>query len=393
MNEALRLAEALIACPSITPTDGGCQALLEQVLGAAGFACESLPAGPDDARVSNLWAVHRGTRPGPTLVLAGHTDVVPTGPMHRWTSDPFVPSHREGRLHGRGAADMKAGIVAYLMAFDALKRMGYEPAAKVVLQSVVEEECTGNGALACLLEGYTADAALIPEPLPQVMSGQMGVLWMAIEVLGLPVHAAFAHTGVAAIDFANYLVARLRELEARWNQPAARHALYAQHEHPVNFNLGKIAGGEWASSVPTQCRVDLRIGFYPGMKPAEVRKEVEAVLNEAWRSHPHKESLRYSVSYQGFQSEGLVVDMSEPVISELSRAHQDIVGAPIEARASTATTDVRSFHLYGRIPATCYGPAGADIHGIDEWVSIDSMQQVSAVLALFIARWCGLNPL
>jgi acetylornithine deacetylase len=85
--------------------------------------------------------------------------------------------------------------------------------------------------------------------------------------------------------------------------------------------------------------------------------------------------------------------MSQPLITELTRAHQDIIGSPIEGRASTATTDVRSFHLYGHIPATCYGPTGADIHGIDEWVSISSMQEVSAVLALFMARWCGLNPL
>jgi succinyl-diaminopimelate desuccinylase len=116
VNEALRLAEALIACRSVTPADGGCQALLAQRLGAAGFACESCRRGPDDARVSNLWAVHRGARPGPTLVLAGHTDVVPTGPLERWTSDPFVPSHRDGRLYGRGAADMKAGVAAMAVA-------------------------------------------------------------------------------------------------------------------------------------------------------------------------------------------------------------------------------------------------------------------------------------
>jgi acetylornithine deacetylase len=226
-----------------------------------------------------------------------------------------------------------------------------------------------------------------------VLTGQMGVMWLAIEVLGVPVHAAYAHTGVAAIELAQYLVTKLRELEARWNLPAERHPHYREHEHPVNFNLGKISGGEWASSVPTQCRVDLRLGYYPGLKPAAVRAQVEALLNEAWRAHPHHESLRYEVVYQGFQAEGLVVDMAQPVITELIRAHEDIVGAPIRKQAFTGTTDVKFFHLYGNIPATCYGPTGADIHGIDEWVSIDSMQRVSAVLALFIARWCGLNAL
>ena len=102
-------------------------------------------------------------------------------------------------------------------------------------------------------------------------------------------------------------------------------------------------------------------------------------------------SVKVEVSYHGFQAEGLVVDLQQPALQALMRAHHDITGRPAATRASTATTDVRFFHLYGKIPATCYGPLGADIHGIDEWVSIASMQQVSAVLALFIARWCGLD--
>ena len=143
---------------------------------------------------------------------------------------------------------MKAGIVAYTMAMRALQRLGYEPAARVTLQSVIEEECTGNGALACLVEGYTADAAIIPEPGDELMSAQMGVMWMTIDVYGVPVHAAVAHTGIGAIDFAHHLVETLRELEARWNRPEHRHSMYCAHEHPINFNLGRISGGEWTSS-------------------------------------------------------------------------------------------------------------------------------------------------
>jgi acetylornithine deacetylase len=278
------------------------------------------------------------------------------------------------------------------MALRALKHMGFEPAAALYLQSVVEEECTGNGALACLLEGYTADAALIPEPLG-LMTGQMGVMWLTIDVYGIPVHAAFAHTGVAAIAFANYLVDKLRELETAWNLPAARHPHYREHEHPINFNLGRISGGEWTSSVPTHCRVDMRLGFYPGLKPAQVREQVETLLMAALDAHPQRQSVSYEVTYQGFQAEGLVVDMQQPAMRELLQCHQDIVGQAATLRASTATTDVRFFHLYGNIPSTCYGPQGANIHGVDEWVSLASLQEVTAVLALFIARWCGLNRL
>jgi acetylornithine deacetylase len=342
----------------------------------------------------NIVGIHQPIGPvhGKSLILNGHIDVVPVGAERLWTRPPFEPWIEGDRLHGRGAADMKAGIVAYTMALRALKRMGFEPAAALYLQSVVEEECTGNGALACLLEGYTADAALIPEPLG-FMTAQMGVMWLTIDVYGIPVHAAFAHTGVAAIAFANYLVDKLRELETAWNLPAARHPHYREHEHPINFNLGRISGGEWTSSVPTHCRVDMRLGFYPGLKPAQVREQVETLLKAALATHPQRQSVSYELTYQGFQAEGLVVDMQQPAMRQLLQCHQDIVGQAATLRASTATTDVRFFHLYGNIPSTCYGPQGANIHGVDEWVSLASLHEVTAVLALFIARWCGLNRL
>jgi len=161
----------------------------------------------------------------------------------------------------------------------------------------------------------------------------------------------------------------------------------------VNFNLGKIQGGEWASSVPSACRSDIRIGFYPDMRVAQAKAEVEAVLAAAHAAHPAHESLSYRIVYEGFQAEGCEVDLNEPVVTTLSKCHADIVGKALEPQAFTGTTDAKFFNLYGNTPAICYGPAGSSIHGIDEWVSIDSMMEVAAVLAVFMARWCGLNRL
>ena len=338
--------------------------------------------------------IPQGPVHGRSLILNGHIDVVPVGVEDMWKTPPFAPRVEGDRLYGRGAADMKAGIVAYCTAMDALRRLGYEPAAPVYLQSVLEEECTGNGALACLVEGYTADAALIPEPTQEhVMRAQIGVLWLTLDVYGLPVHALQAHKGIAAIAFAQYMVEALRVLEAEWNLPEARHPLYCQHEHPINFNLGKLQGGEWTSSVPMHCRADIRIGYYPGKKVADVKSEVESLLMAAHSAHPHAQTLRYKVSYHGFQSEGVVVNLEEPMIKTLINCHQDVTEQAPELLAWTATTDVKFFHLYGNIPSTCYGPTGHSIHGVDEWVSISSMQRVATVYALFIARWCGLNRL
>ena len=343
----------------------------------------------------NVVGVHqpKGVTRGQSLILNGHIDVVPVGADVLWTHPPFTPFQDGDKLYGRGSADMKAGLVACVTAMNALKDLGYEPAAEVILQSVVEEECTGNGALACLVEGYTADAALIPEPLNGILNAQMGVMWLSLEVLGIPVHAAYAHEGTDAIRYTHYLVDALRELETKWNEPSNRHPAFAEFDHPVNFNLGKIEGGEWASSVATQCRADLRLGFYPGVTPAEVRTEIEQILATAHAKHPAHESVQYKIRYEGFQAEGLEVDTEQPIIRALANSHRDIIGTDPTFAPFTGTTDVKFFHLYGDIPSTCYGPIGADIHGIDEWVSIASMQQVAAVYALVIARWCGLNSL
>jgi acetylornithine deacetylase len=139
--------------------------------------------------------------------------------------------------------------------------------------------------------------------------------------------------------------------------------------------------------------VDVRIGYYPGKKAAQVKAEIEEVLRQAHASHPQAAALQYEVGYGGFQGDGLVVDMEQPLIAMLMGCHSDLWERQPAQRAFTATTDVKFFHLYGSIPSTCYGPSGSSIHGIDEWVSIDSMQRVAAVYALFIARWCGLNRL
>jgi acetylornithine deacetylase len=408
-DDAVQLLCRLVAEPSLLGHEAPAQALMAAEFAAMGLEVRTLDI--DESRLRdhpgyspslvsydgrrNVLGLHRPRGPvrGRSLILNGHIDVVPVGAERLWSRPPFEPHIDGDRLYGRGAADMKAGIVAYTMAMRALARLGCEPAAPVTLQSVIEEECTGNGALACLVEGYTADAALIPEPGQDVMSAQLGVMWMTLDVYGVPVHAAVAHTGIGAIEFAQHLVQRLRELEASWNTPARRHPLYCQHEHPINFNLGRIDGGEWSSSVSTHCRVDLRLGFYPGVTPAQVRAEVEALLRDAHAAHPQRDSVSLDISYHGFQAEGLVVDLEQPAMQALMQAHHDITGSLPDARALTATTDVRFFHLYGHIPCTCYGPRGERIHGIDEWVSLRSLHEVTAVLALFIARWCGVNRL
>jgi succinyl-diaminopimelate desuccinylase len=147
MSRTLALTEQLISLRSVTPEDGGCQALIGERLAALGFACETLVHGPEQARVTNLWAVRRGRKAsaGKLLAFAGHTDVVPTGPLAQWTSDPFVPTHREGQLYGRGAADMKTSIAAMVVAVEEFVAAAPDHAGSIAFLLTSDEEGPASG--------------------------------------------------------------------------------------------------------------------------------------------------------------------------------------------------------------------------------------------------------
>jgi acetylornithine deacetylase len=344
----------------------------------------------------NVVGAHRPREAkGRSLILNGHIDVVPTGPLDLWSRPPFSPHVEDGWLYGRGAGDMKAGLIAALAAFDALDRLGYRPAAEVYLQSVIEEECTGNGALACLQRGYRADAALIPEPAENGLDiAQLGVMWFQVKVRGRPTHVGHAGRGVNAIESCFPIVSALHKLEDAWN--AERHGpnrdkLWGEHPHPVNFVLSRIEGGDWISSVPAWCTFDMRISFYPDQSLDSVRKAVEACVRETARNDSFLANNPPEVVYHGFQAEGYILENAAAPCAVLEKSHEVAFGKALQGRAITATTDARFFGLYAGIPALVYGPAAEDYHGFDERVNLDSLRKVTQTIALFIADWCGLE--
>jgi len=339
------------------------------------------------------------TARGRSLILNGHIDVVPTGPADMWSRPPYSAEIEGDWLYGRGAGDMKAGLCANLFALDALAALGFRPAANCFLQSVVEEECTGNGALACLHRGYRAEAAIIPEPFNEsLVSAQVGVIWLQIRLKGIPAHVAYAAAGVNAIEAVFPLVAALRELEHRWNHDLAKPSHYGHIDHPLNLNIGKIEGGDWASSVPSWATLDVRMGIYPGQDLNQAEQAIrDCILTAAKQSAFLRENPPEIINH-GFRAEGysLADDDSEAAasaIETLASAHQQVNGQTLRQEAITATTDARFFGLYGGIPTLVYGPKAEHIHGYDERVSLSSTQRVTQTIALFIANWCGLEPL
>jgi len=331
---------------------------------------------------------------GRSLILQAHVDVVPSGPADLWTHPPFDPVIEGDWLYGRGGADMKAGHAANLFALDALRRIGLQPAATVYLQSVVEEESTGNGALMTHLRGYRADAALIPEPQDEkLVRANVGVLWFQVEVRGHPVHVRVMGAGANAIDGAYRVVGELRALEATWNKRKVGREHFEHEDHPINLNIGKIEGGDWASSVPAWCRIDCRIAIFPGDDAAEASREIERTVAAFARNDPFLANNPPRVTFNGFFSEGYVLTPGSDAERALGEAHRIATGERLEGSMSAAYLDARVYALYDRIPTLCYGPSGQNIHGNDERVSLASVRRITTAMTLFVADWCGVEPI
>ncbi|EDM71795.1 acetylornithine deacetylase [Roseobacter sp. AzwK-3b] len=336
-----------------------------------------------------------GTGAGRSLILQGHLDVVPEGPHAMWHSPPFAPEIRDGWMYGRGAGDMKAGKVAALFAVDALRRAGVTPSGRLHYQSVVEEESSGLGALATLARGYRADCAFIPEPTGLgLVRAQVGAIWFRLKVRGRPAHVAYASTGASAITATMHLIAALQQMEARWNDAARDHPQYRDVPHPLNFNAGKIAGGDWTSSLPAWCDVDCRMGLLPGDDVAARRAEITRTIENAAAEHPFLRDNPPEILWTGFMADGYTLNNAEAPEACLARAHHTATGQDRpEDQSWTALTDTRFYGLYHGIPSLCYGPLADSIHGFDERVDLASVQRCTEVIALFIADWCGLASL
>jgi len=363
---------------------------VDAIRGLPGFS----PVAVSYENALNVVGTHRpAVARGRSLVLNGHIDVVPAGPSDMWSSPPFAPRIEDGWMYGRGAGDMKAGLVACLYALDALRHAGYRPAATVHVQSVIEEECTGNGALACVGRGYVADAALIPEPRGEtLLRAQVGVMWFQVHIKGRPVHVAVAGEGANAIESARPIMAALHALVDRWNGARGEHAHFAHVAHPINLNIGKIRGGDWASSVPAWCTLDIRIAVFPGQDLAAAKREIEEAIRGAAQSVPFLANDPPEVTYNGFQAEGFVLEPGGEAETMLAGAHARVHGKDLVTGPTTATTDARFFGLYAGMPALVYGPKAESVHGFDERVNIESIRRTTQAMALFVADWCGLEP-
>ncbi len=331
---------------------------------------------------------------GRSLILQGHIDVVPEGPAGLWGDPPYAATVRDGWMIGRGAQDMKAGVSAMIFALDAIRAAGYAPEGRIHLQTVTEEESTGNGALATLLRGYRADACLIPEPTGHTLTrAQVGAIWFRLRVRGKPVHVAYSESGTSAILSAMHLMRAFQDYTKELNAKAADDRWFSGVKDPIKFNVGIIKGGDWASSTAAWCDLDCRLGLLPGSSPQEAMRGIERCLDQAQKNDSFLSENPTELEWSGFQADPSLCEPGSEAEATLRIAHESAFQTRMEDRLSTAVNDTRYYAVDFGIPALCYGPYGIGPHAFDERVELESVRKTTLSLALFIAKWCGLSRL
>ena len=410
VDHYLQLLAELVRCPTTLGNERPAQELVYRHLQSLGLQAEmwdldpgELASQPTFAPVDWDYAGRPNVRAvvtpagdgGKSLVLNGHIDVVSPEPVDWWTYDPWGATVTNGRMYGRGALDMKAGLVAELLAIRAVIDIGTELRGPVIFESVIEEECTGNGMLAARLRSGPVDAAIVTELTGfEAWTATPGVVWFEVTVRGRPAYVGQAGQYVNAIETATALISRMKppmvaELNAGFDHPA-----FAGQSEPLVLSVGKISGGDWPSNVPLECRFTCRMSFPIGWPFEQVQKFIERHILAAASDNRWLADNPPSVRYPGFRALGWAADESSgetdsSLIETLTRCHQATVGKPLERRGFPGTADARYFDSAGGEQALYYGPSGANIHAPDEYVELDSVAQVARVLARLIIAWCG----
>lgn len=386
MNETLRLAEQLIALPSVTPLDGGCQDVIAARLAARGFVCETIQSGPADFSVKNLWAKRpvalvesaqeatnsiANSTPSKTLVFAGHTDVVPTGPLGEWRSAPFAPTHRDGKLFGRGASDMKTSLAAFVVAIEEFLDANPNPQLSIALLLTSDEEGPANDGTVVVCKalqarGEVLDYCIVGEPTAvertgdMIKNGRRGTMSGKLTVKGVQGHIAYPHLAKNPIHSVAPALAELTTIT--WD---AGNAFF----QPTSWQVSNIHGGTGASNViPGTVVIDFNFRFSTESTPEALQHRLTRVLE--------KYELEYDLTWT---VGGLpFLTTPGPLVNAVRSAIKMETGLDTQLSTTGGTSDGRF------IAKICpevieLGPPNATIHKINEYVRVADIEPLKNI--------------
>ena len=331
-----------------------------------------------------------GAEGGPSLILNGHIDVVPAGDPLRWSVPPWQGTVKDGRVYGRGAADMKGGLCCALYALRALREAGVKLSGSVMIQSVAGEEDGGMGTLAALERGYAADAAIILEPTRMTIApAQAGALSFRITIPGRAAHGALRTEGVNPLDKFPLVYAALASLESERNQ-RLRHPLFDDYEVPFAICVGKAHGGIWASTVAESLVLEGRFGVGIGEDNASARAELEAAVGEAARKDPWLREHPPQVEWWGARYSSAAIPNDHPLVDTLARSFGAVTGRRPHVQGMPFGADMHLLVHQGGVPTVIFGPGDIrQAHVPDEFVPLDELETVTRSLVLTILRFCA----
>lgn len=406
-EEVIRILRELVQIPSLTGEEGEGQRYIQGLYSDLGLRVTSFEAkrekvsqhkafvesGFEFTGRPNIIGILEGEPLVKSLILNGHIDVVPPEPINEWTYPPWEGKVLGKKLYGRGALDMKGGLVANYFALKSILEASLKPKGTVMLQSVIEEELGGaGGTLACLLEGFTADGLVITEPFMKVTVAHPGINYFRVTVKGKPIHAGRSHLGVNAIGKMNQVYEALIELDEKRGREEHYLLFEKDSGRSCNLNIGTYKAGNWVSMVPGWAEIQCRISYVPGETFDEVKNQVEQVVSDVacrdeWlRQHPPE------VHWFGWKAEPWEQDQNDPFVAAFKACACEIMESPIDIVGKPAGLDTRFAQYFG-MPALAFGPNGENVHGVNEYVDLDSVIACTKVLASFIIEWCGVRRL
>jgi succinyl-diaminopimelate desuccinylase len=377
MSRTLQLAEQLISRPSVTPDDAGCQQILGERLAQLGFALETIESGPADFRVTNLWAVRRpaDVAGSKTLVFAGHTDVVPTGPVEQWTSHPFTPTHRDGKLYGRGACDMKTSVAAFVVSIEEFLQGTPDPKLTLALLLTSDEEGPGvdGTVIVCntlAARGEVIDYCIVGEPTAvercgdMIKNGRRGTMSGKLTVKGVQGHIAYPHLAKNPVHAVAPALAELVALNTAGGWDAGNN--YFQ---PTSWQISNFHSGTGASNViPGNAVIDFNFRFSTESTPESLQQRVHAVLD----AHGVDYTLAWTVGGLPF------LTTPGELVTAVQAAIADETGIATELSTSGGTSDARFIAKICK-QVVELGPVNASIHKIDEHIDVAEIETLKNI--------------
>ncbi len=396
----------LVQFESVTGNEGEIQAFMADTFKEMGLEVDEFEPDPERLRHypgflepdlpfdgrPNVVGVWKGSGGGKSLLLNGHVDTVPLEGPEKWTEHPALSGALEqGRITGRGVSDMKGGVAAMTMAVYVLKQLGLQPKGDVIVESVVDEERTGLGTLACVEKGYNADAGICCETSDlEVMAACIGRMWFTIHVRGKPTGIAARWKGVSAIEKAMKLVEAVDDLE-KIRIDTLTHPLYPDNRGALPCAVTMFHGGSFPSIAPEEATLRGSLGLMPYEDPLEVEEQLrEQVMRIADADPWLRNNPPHVTTEGGYVAAGAEIPTDHPIMNTVSRCFEEATGRRPVYSGRMGAADTRFLIREGNTPTVIFGPGLTDqMHAVNEYLPVENLLTATRVIALAIHDWCN----